>query len=390
VLPYLLLGLGLTGYLVISGPFWFIFTVIYLLPNIYLYNHITRLFGNKQLKIVFTFLFVFLIILFPAGEALEHSTVSSIGQSALWVGYYYLPVLLYMFLFYLLYDLVKLIIGFVKPSLRIVLNYRSSKLVIFLIIFFLTVGITGKGIYDFNHPQINTYKIQIPQKQSNLEGLTIAMAADFHFSERTSSQFVRRFIEKINSINPDLVLLPGDLIETMPGAKKTRHIQNQLKKMESTYGVFAVEGNHELYGDNGKTAFFDQTGIVFLKDTVRRFDSAFYLVGRKDRQNRQRNSLGELMESTSDTLPVILMDHQPYELEKTAERNIDIQVSGHTHHGQLFPFNWITEAIYRVSWGHEKITNTHFFVTCGAQGWGPPVKTSSYSEIMEIRVKFTE
>ncbi len=390
VLPYLLLGLGLTVYFIISGLFWFIFTVIYLLPNIYLYNHIIKLIRNRKLRIVFTFLFVFLVVLFPAGEALEHSNISSVAQPALWVGYYYLPVLLYLFLFYLLYDLIKLLIRMGKPSLRAILNEHRSRLISFIILVFVTAGITGKGIYNFNHPQIHTYTIEIPQKQSHIENLSIAMAADFHFSDRTGKKFIRCFVEKMNSINPDLVLLPGDLIETMPGKKKKGYIQNQLRKIESAYGVFAVEGNHELYGDNGKTAFFDKTGIMFLKDTVRRFDKAFYLVGRKDRHNRERKDLKQLLHSTSGNLPVIVMDHQPYELKKAAGTNIDIHVSGHTHHGQLFPFNYITEAIYRISWGHEKINNTHFFVTCGAQGWGPPVKTSSYSEIMEIKINFTE
>ena len=94
------------------------------------------------------------------------------------------------------------------------------------------------------------------------------------------------------------------------------------------------------------------------------------------------------MKQASGSLPVLMMDHQPFELEKAARHDVDVQFSGHTHHGQLWPLNYITGWIYRISWGHEKIRDTHFFVTSGAQGWGPPVKTSSFSEIMVVEMDF--
>ncbi|MFO8077764.1 MAG: metallophosphoesterase, partial [Thermoplasmatota archaeon] len=182
----------------------------------------------------------------------------------------------------------------------------------------------------------------------------------------------------------------GDLIETKPSKTKARFIQQQLRNIDSEYGVYAVDGNHELYGDNGKLDFFRNTNIHFLRDTVKRIDDAFYLVGRKDRHIQNRKSFDELLKFTPENLPSVVLDHQPYHLERTAKQEVDIQVSGHTHHGQMFPFNYITKAMYRISWGYEEIENTHFFVTCGAQGWGPPVKTSSTSEIMEINVKLIE
>lgn len=83
-----------------------------------------------------------------------------------------------------------------------------------------------------------------------------------------------------------------------------------------------------------------------------------------------------------------MMDHRPPHMREIADAGIDLSVSGHTHNGQLFPFNYITDRVYDLSWGYQQLDQTHVFVTCGAQGWGPTVRVGSQSEIMEIVVTF--
>ncbi|MFP4603968.1 MAG: metallophosphoesterase [Bacteroidales bacterium] len=378
------------GYFITDGAFWFLFTVIYLLPNYYLYRRFRKLFDNQKQRIIFLIIFFLIVAAFPVGEALEHNTNSKIASLSLWVGYYYLPVLLYMFLLYLLIDLTKVLNRLFEFISASALNTRKFRVVSFAGILFVTVIVNIAGIYYFNNTRITEYNIDIKRQASDVDNLKIALAADFHFSERTYRSFVSQFVEKINSSNPDIVLFPGDLIESIPGEDKSEFIRQELDKIEAPYGVYASEGNHELYGNSDKLSFFDKTKIQFLQDTVVVFEDVFTLIGRKDKQDRQRKPLEQLLEATPGHLPKIVLDHQPYELEKKSRNDIALQLSGHTHHGQLFPFNLITKAIYRISWGHSEINDTHFFVTCGAQGWGPPVKTSSYSEIMEINVEFTD
>jgi len=134
--------------------------------------------------------------------------------------------------------------------------------------------------------------------------------------------------------------------------------------------------------------FFKNANIHLLRDTVIELENSFFLVGRKDRNEKNRKSLEDLLKYTSDSLVHILIDHQPSNLEIALNNNMDVQLSGHTHHGQIFPFNLITNIVYELSWGYKKVENTHFFVTCGAQGWGPQVKTASHSEIMSINIEF--
>nr|MDA3865836.1 metallophosphoesterase [Salinivirgaceae bacterium] len=210
----------------------------------------------------------------------------------------------------------------------------------------------------------------------------------FHFGELTNKYFITQFIDKINAINPDIVLLAGDIVEAEQSSSKMEFFEAQLREIKTKYGVYAIEGNHDIYSRKNSYNFLENANVKILRDTVIKIEKSFYLIGRKDRHNRKRQSIPNLLKNTCDSLPVFLLDHQPYNLENTYNNDINIQFSGHTHHGQLFPLNFITEKIYELSWGYRKIQNTHFFVTCGAQGWGPQVKTASQSEIIEVDIDF--
>jgi len=94
------------------------------------------------------------------------------------------------------------------------------------------------------------------------------------------------------------------------------------------------------------------------------------------------------MNNAFDSLPVILLYHRPVGFDQLSHSKIDIQLSGHSHDGQIWPFNYITRLVYKLSHGYRKFNNTNVFVTGGAQGWGPPVRVGGHSEIMEINVDF--
>jgi hypothetical protein len=130
-----------------------------------------------------------------------------------------------------------------------------------------------------------------------------------------------------------------------------------------------------------------------LRDEYELIDSSFYIVGREDSTmsqftSKHRKTLKQIIESIETNHPMILLDHTPYKLEEAQKNNIALQLSGHTHHGQIWPANIITGMIYEISWGYKKKSNTHYYVTSGAGTWGPPVRTGSKSEIVNIRIKF--
>ena len=139
--------------------------------------------------------------------------------------------------------------------------------------------------------------------------------------------------------------------------------------------------------------YLREHGIQMIRDSAVLVDDSFYIVGRDDRDKprftgRERKPLSDIMANVDRSYPVILMDHQPFNLSKTVEQGVDLQLSGHTHHGQLWPFNYITKAIYELSWGYKKIGETHFYVSSGFGSWGPPIRLGNRPEIVVIRVRF--
>jgi Predicted phosphohydrolases len=127
---------------------------------------------------------------------------------------------------------------------------------------------------------------------------------------------------------------------------------------------------------------------MMLRDSSVFVDESFYIVGRDDLSSQKRRSLTELMKEVDKKYPVILMDHQPFHLEEAIENGVDIQLSGHTHYGQMWPFNYITKMVYKLAYGYRKLGTTHFYVSSGVGTWGPPLRIFADPEIVQLRIRF--
>ena len=160
-------------------------------------------------------------------------------------------------------------------------------------------------------------------------------------------------------------------------------------------GLYAITGNHEFIGGENRTIpYIESKGIRVLKDEMVTLEGGIQLIGRIDRDSyrfyrKERLPLGELMKLADTTKPVILLDHQPFHLDETAKYGIDLQLSGHTHNGQMWPLNYVTRMIYELSYGYLKKRNTNFIVSSGYGLWGPRVRLGSRSEVLLINIIFT-
>ena len=244
------------------------------------------------------------------------------------------------------------------------------------------------GIINFNTIRTSEYLIEIPAGSSKIRNLRVAFAADFHLKENTNIRFVERFAREIADADPDILLFGGDIADGNTEDQNMLIYETILKSIRPEYGVFTVLGNHEYYSGNDNGSFFERSGIKVLSDTIIVVDNSFSLGGRYDSHVRNRKSLHKLLESDTDSLPLILLDHRPTEIDEVSRTGVDIQLSGHTHNGQMFPINLIMRNLYQLVWGYRKIGNTHFFVTSGIRLWGPPVRTAGKSEIMIIDIVF--
>lgn len=362
----------------------------YLLLNAYVLLRVGALVRRRSLRIVLSSGFVLLVAAFPVTETLSHSSASLWIDPVLMAGYCVLPYLLYLFLLVLLFDLLRLVNHFAGVIPREVLHGRPFRRVSLCLLLLIPAVVVLAGIWKNNTIVVNEYPVDVPRNASPLKHLRIALVADFHLKDQTGGHFMEHFVEKVNSLGADILLIPGDLLEGDRQEARLEEFEQQFRRVRTRYGIFASPGNHEHYGRRGRSDFFQKSGIVLLEDSVAVIGGAFTVIGRNDSRYGGRKMIDELMRRVPDRLPVVVLDHRPTDLEKISTANADILLCGHTHDGQLFPLNLITNRVYEVSWGYRKIRNTHVFVTSGIQLWGPPVRTAGDSEIMAIDVDFSD
>ncbi len=195
-------------------------------------------------------------------------------------------------------------------------------------------------------------------------------------------------------LKPDIVLLIGDIIDEDIKPVIRQNLGETLRKIESKYGVFGVNGNHEYIGGVDEACkYLEQHGITMLRDSAIVIANSFVLIGREDISGNRfmgkpRKPLDKIISKIDTSMPNILLDHQPLSLNDAVVNNIDLILCGHTHHGQLWPFNLITKAVYEVSCGYKLKNNTNIYVSCGVGTWGPPIRTSCRPELLNLRLKF--
>jgi predicted MPP superfamily phosphohydrolase len=362
----------------------------FIIPNIYVSLRIGQLFINKGFKLYYSLIYILIASIYPLSNLFSEENTGFLANILTSIANYQLPFYLYLFLFMLVFDVLLLINKLFKIVPSEILKSIRFKITSLSAILFLSLAVVIVGVINFNTIRTSEYRIEIPKKSAKIDHLRIAFVADFHLQERTNIKFVERFVKKIAIIQPDLMVFGGDIVEGDKDDGNRTMFEILLKEIKAKYGSFAVLGNHEFYGGKDKASFFDKAGLKVLCDSTVVIDNSFSLTGRYDSHFSRRKTIGDLLKSVSDSLPVILIDHRPTEIDQVSKTAVDVQLSGHTHDGQLFPINLIINGIYELGWGYQKIGNTHFFVTSGIRLWGPPVRTTGKSEIMVIDITFTD
>ena len=368
--------------------FFLYITLAYTIPNIYVFFRIRHLFISKAYRRLYLLIYLLLVALYPLVGRQSTGEMSSIMQALTTFSGYVLPFFLYLFLSVLLFDIF-LLLNLKARILSSETRKRFSFRVITLtVMVFLSVGVVAGGAINLNTIQVSKYEIEVPHRNSRLDHIRVAFVADIHIQQSTSIRFIEQFVRKVNALQPDILLLGGDIVEGHREDGSTKEIESSIRNLKTKYGSFAVLGNHESYGNKEQSSFFRKSGITLLCDSVIKIDSSFYLAGRYEQRYRQRKPTSELLSNITHDLPVLMLDHRPTELQEASQTAVDVQFSGHTHNGQLFPLNYIIHSMYELSWGYLKIKDTNFFVTSGLRLWGPPVKTAGKSEIMLVDINF--
>ena len=363
-------------------------TLVYVIPNIYLFFRIMYLFISKRYRPLYALIYLLLASVYPVSANLSHIGPESFMQLLSVAAGYLLPFFLYLFLFVIVFDLFLLfnsLFRLVSKEARRSFAFRFYALFSIMV---LSATVVIGGVINMNTIRVSHYQIAVPKQNSQLQQLRVAFVADFHIQQNTSLPFVEQFVRKTNALKPDILLYGGDIVEGRDENKVSEHILSALRKIETKYGTFGVPGNHERYGSRGNGTFYEKARITLLRDTLLNIDNSFYIAGRNDEGDRQRKTAEEILQQHPVDLPLIMLDHRPTRLQEVSRTGVDVQFSGHTHNGQLFPVNFYIDSLYELSWGYKTIRDTHFFVTSGLRLWGPPVRTAGKSEIMFVDIRF--
>jgi len=376
--------------------FFTLFITIYAALNFYIFIR-----GWQSLEIVPQFRIIYLIVFLFASLSYINTKIFTkflpdlLYDIMIWIGSFWFAFMVYFFLSVVLLDLLRLLnLKFHFFPTIVYHNYIQTKAITGIFVFLIVAFIVTAGFVNTRIVKIKTVELNLLKKNSNLKSLRAVLVSDIHLSPMDNEKFLTKIVDKINSLNPDIIFIAGDLFDDHADILSKRNIGNALFKLKSKLGVYACTGNHEfINGIDSACSFIRKHNIILLRDESVKIGESIYIVSRDDRAIKQfngtkRKPLKELMSNIDGLLPVILMDHTPLGLEEAESNKIDLQLSGHTHHGQMFPANLITKMIYEQSWGYLKKNNTQYYVSCGAGTWGPPVRIGSQSEIVYLKINF--
>ena len=356
ILLFLLIIIGVHTYV-----FWHLWCI---LPMTFIWKTILIALG------IISFLMLFLY-LSPAMDKLPLGLSRCIYE----VSTSWLIILLYLLIIFLLLDIGRLC--HVVPK-QLLYNSLPASLAILILI----TGVLFAGNVRYNHKQ----RKEISIKSKKIQGTKkIIFLSDLHLGYHNPRSEFHRWVELISEEKADLILIAGDIIDGNLRPLEEESTWEEFSKLNAP--VYACLGNHEyLAGKERSIDFYKKAGIHLLVDTTQVTDN-ICIIGRDDRSNQKRKTLKELT-AQKQGIPyfTVLLDHQPYHLEESQQQKIDLQLSGHTHHGQVWPLNWVTDAVYECAYGYHKKGNTEYYVSSGMGIWGGKFRICTCSEYVVIKI----
>ncbi|HBK85611.1 MAG TPA: metallophosphoesterase [Firmicutes bacterium] len=380
------------------GLFYGVFFLIYGLGNFYIgwrgWQAFSSIFASNRLAWCWAGGVALLALSFPLGRFVSHYAPHYLGKIIIYIGSYWMAAMYYLLLILIICDLLRLINRFtnVLPS-----SLRGKFPLLTLMVLALVAIILIYGTWNSRHPVVRNYEVTLPPKSSSIESMKVVVVSDVHLGWIVGIDRLQQMTEIINTLEPDLVLFPGDIVDEGVDLEAEQEMPAVLHSLHPQFGTYAVLGNHEYISGNAETTigFLEQNGIRVLRDQAVEIENCFYLVGRDDASRHRFNGserleLPQIMnEVDASKLPVILLDHEPFNLGVSEQAGVDLQFSGHTHLGQIFPNNYITHAIYEQDWGYLRKNTLQLIVSCGYGTWGPPIRVGNRPEIVHVLVHFS-
>lgn len=370
-------------------------------------NSCHRWFQNKLTKIIIISMYIFVSSTVIISFLLPVSPVQRVLKQ---ISNYWLGTLVYIFLVVLFADLGRIILKKTKWISNEKLSSRRTFVVTGGVCIVFIIAVSIYGILNARYIRTTPYEVKIEKDGGKLEELKIALVADLHLGYSIGDDHMEQMVKKINKMDADIVLIAGDIFDNDYDALyHPNYLIKKLREIKSKYGVYVCYGNHDIQekilvgfgfpsGEKKKSdlrmdKFLEKANIKLLKDEAVLIDNSFYLVSRPDykypgRDIEKRKTPDEVTADLDKTKPILVMEHEPKEIEELAKAGADMQLSGHTHDGQIWPGTWLIKCFWQNPYGYMKEGNLHSIVTSGVGIYGPAMRVDSKSEICEIHVSF--
>lgn len=372
----------------------------------YWMKHCNHRFNWLRFKVPFAVVYLFMALSPVIAFLLPKSAVAIVIRriSTYWIG-----IMLYSLLYVVLFDLLRLIAKHTKLKNTLLFS-RGSVISIGSVVVACAVATCLYGIFNARNIKVNEYSVTVNKSCGSDKHLKAVLVADLHMGYAIGVDHITNMVEKINQQDADIVIIAGDIFDnSYDGMDDREGIKAQLKSIKSKYGVYAVYGNHDIdekilmgftFDWGGKqlhnekmTNFMKECNIKLINDESVLINDEFYLVGRRDTdkpgtEDGTRAEISELTKDLDKTKPIFVLSHEPDELQKTADAGADIDFSGHTHDGQLFPGNLTIGLFWENPCGMIKKDNMYSIVTSGVGVYGTFMRVGTDAEICSVDIDF--
>ncbi|WP_419562930.1 metallophosphoesterase [Ruminococcus sp.] len=372
----------------------------------YWMKHCNHRFNWLRFKVPFAVVYLFMALSPVIAFLLPKSAVAIVIRriSTYWIG-----IMLYSLLYVVLFDLLRLIAKHTKLKNTLLFS-RGSVISIGSVVVACAVATCLYGIFNARNIKVNEYSVTVNKSCGSDKHLKAVLVADLHMGYAIGVDHITNMVEKINQQDADIVIIAGDIFDnSYDGMDDPEGIKAQLKSIKSKYGVYAVYGNHDIdekilmgftFDWGGKqlnskkmTNFIKECDIKLINDESVLINDEFYLVGRRDTdkpgtEDGTRAEISELTKDLDKTKPIFVLSHEPDELQKTADAGADIDFSGHTHDGQLFPGNLTIGLFWENPCGMIKKDNMYSIVTSGVGVYGTFMRVGTDAEICTVDIDF--
>ncbi|MDD5493037.1 MAG: metallophosphoesterase, partial [bacterium] len=364
-----------------------IFLIVYGGSHLYVYLRLiqpVRRVGFASLLI--KILFIALCFSFPLLHFVTRGQNGSLVEITNYISSVWMGMIVYLFLATLGFDLARLLLKLAGN------NTLQNPRLFTSLVSAIALCITIYGLVEATDIGITRLNVKIPNLPDKLAGTTIAQISDVHMGLIIQGKRLDNIVKLTNSLDPDLIVITGDLVDEQ--ALHMEELVQPLQNLKSKYGVFACTGNHEYFAGIDKAeAFIARGGVQLLRNRWVEVAGGLQIMGRDDPIGTRVVSenippLSEIIKGIDPQKPVILLYHTPVTTMDELQRlGICLQLSGHTHKGQLWPFLYIVKKIFAMPYGLFKSGDTTVYVSRGTGTWGPPLRVGAPPEITFITLE---